>query len=77
MPRWEYCHLNRFSKPYTIAYYRPNGTAVVEVRRDKAKGDGSDEDAGNRAMAELGAQGWEAIGHLGQTGTILFKRSLP
>ena len=74
MQRWEYCHLNRFSKPYTIYFYQPSGTRVFEVKRDKSKGDGDDDAACLRMIAELGMQGWEAVGHLGQTGTILFKR---
>ena len=74
MQCWEYCHLNRFSKPYTIALYGPSKTLVTEVKRDKSKGDGNDDDAYQRTIAELGLNGWEAVGHLGQTGTILFKR---
>jgi hypothetical protein len=77
MQRWEYCHLNQFSKPYNIKYYRATrGADIVEVKRDKTKGDRSDEDACNRILAELGLQGWEAVGHLGQAATILFKRPL-
>ena len=77
MQKWEFCHLYQFAKPYTIKFYQTTGAHVVEVKRDKSKGDGSDEDACSRAMAELGAQGWETVGHLGQTASILFKRPLP
>lgn len=73
--KWEYCRLNGFGK-YSVTVMRPQNTVNIEVKRDKSKGDQSDEDAYHRVIAELGSQGWEAIGYLGQTGTILFKRPL-
>ena len=77
MQRWEYCHLYQFSKPYTVVYHHLNGPYRVEVKRDRSKGDGNDDDAVDRTIAELGAQGWEAVCHLGQTAGILFKRPIP
>ncbi|HEU5342957.1 MAG TPA: hypothetical protein VFU60_01300 [Ktedonobacterales bacterium] len=77
MPKWEYCRLEAFSKPYRVLYMRVDGAQSFEVKRDKNKGDGSDDAAYLRTIAELGLQGWEALGYQGPTGNILFKRQLP
>ena len=74
--KWEYCRLNGFGKYSVTVMTTLLGTKNIEVKRDKSKGDQTDEDAYCRVIAELGSQGWEAIGYLGQTGTILFKRPL-
>ena len=34
----------------------------MDIRPDRKKGDGDDVEAGMRFIAELGAEGWEAIG---------------
>ena len=75
--KWEYCQIQAFSTPYRIVFMRANGAQSIEIKRDRSKGDHDDNDAYQRAIAELGMQGWEAIGYQGQTGNILFKRPLP
>jgi hypothetical protein len=56
--RWEHCSL--FSG--TLTFFRVDSSVVVEVKRDKNRGDRSDNDAYNRTVAQLGLDGWQFAG---------------
>jgi hypothetical protein len=71
MQRWEHCSI--FSN--RITFYRVSGTTVHQIKRDKAQGDRDDDDAYNRAIAQLGLDGWEYVGMSGLQSW--FKRPLP
>ena len=60
MERWEYC-LVHFGI-HRLIQFTPNGRQDVDLKRDKSKGDRSDYDAAERAIAQLGLEGWELVG---------------
>jgi len=61
MQQWEYCRLTGGSDA-TLNFYRVDGLISMPVKRDKARGDKSDDDARVRYIAELGRDGWELAG---------------
>jgi hypothetical protein len=61
MQQWEYCQLAGYDDA-VLSFYRPNGLMSMPIKRDKARGDKSDDDARVRYIAELGRDGWELVG---------------
>jgi hypothetical protein len=76
MQKWEYCScfLNTIYEGY-ITFYRPVDTEIIQLQRDKSRGDKTINDAFYRSVAELGRDGWELVNVDG--GTCHFKRPLP
>jgi hypothetical protein len=77
MQKWEYCSVN-YTGPTTeswITFYRPEGPLVVNLERDKSKGDKRNGDAWQRCLAELGRDGWEVVNF--EDFVQRFKRPLP
>jgi hypothetical protein len=58
---WEYCQVNLHTEGAYVKYFEAAGVRSVNVRKDKAKGDASDKQAGERLIAELGVEGWELV----------------
>jgi hypothetical protein len=63
MQRWEYGELStlRRDQTHTLKFYTPKGVLEKQVKREEAKGDGTDSDARNRYITELGIDGWELV----------------
>lgn len=80
MERWEFCEVNTY---YHIMYhFTPNGRKITLIKRDRDKGDQSDDDATARTIAQLGLEGWELIngswGEMrGEKALLFFKRRIP
>jgi hypothetical protein len=72
MQKWEYCVLATDSRElHTLS---PSGRHVQKIRRDESQGDSSDNDAFNRAFAQLGLDGWEMVN--AESGVYWFKRPI-
>ena len=56
--KWEHCSI--FNG--ILTFYRVDNTVVVELKRDKSRGDRNDNDAFNRTVAQLGLDGWQYVG---------------
>jgi hypothetical protein len=61
MQQWEYCRLTGYNDP-VLSFYRLDGVMSMPIKRDKARGDKSEDDARVRYIAELGHDGWELVG---------------
>ena len=80
MERWECCEVDTYY--HVLHRFTPNGWQGVALKRDKSKGDRSDDDATARAIAQLGLEGWELVngawGEMrGEKAFLFFKRRIP
>jgi hypothetical protein len=81
--QWEYCalskaaYVNAVRESYWIIYFRDTGPQVVDVQSSATDGSGA---AMAKAVARLGAEGWEMVGQgpfearSGTTSALYFKR---
>jgi hypothetical protein len=56
MQRYQFCTIE--TRGY-LTTYTPTGPVVVQLKRDKVKGDRTHADAVARTIAELGLAGWQ------------------
>ncbi len=84
MQKYEFCSIRRRyerkkGKQYTVRYYHvsytQNGISITRLKRHKAKGDKSAEDAFARTVAQLGLDGWQLS--MTSAGDLFFQRPLP
>jgi hypothetical protein len=81
--QWEYCalskaaYVNAVRESYWIIYFRDTGPQVVDVQSSATDGNGA---AMAKAIARLGAEGWEMVGQgtfearSGAANALYFKR---
>ena len=80
--KWEYCSLTRAVAPgrgglYWISYFNDGGIRVVEVEEQATERSGP-----GKAIAKLGAEGWEMVGQgplelrQGGLNALYFKRPI-
>lgn len=60
---WEYAELSysQNSMIYMLTIYGSEGSEVCEINCDPESGDATIDDARNRTIAEMGADGWELV----------------
>lgn len=60
---WEYAELSYSHNAmiYVLTIYRAEGSEICEIRCEPESGDSTVDDARNRTIAEMGADGWELV----------------
>jgi len=60
---WEYAELSysHHAMIYVLNIYGTEGSEICEIRCELEKGDKTIDDARNRTIAEMGADGWELV----------------
>lgn len=78
MQKYEFCSIrrrwNKKSWRWWLVSYTQTGELEARLKRDKAKGDRSANDASARIIAQLGLDGWEVTAALG--GELFFQRPI-
>ena len=65
MQKWEYCRIKGWvstrDESYSLSVFDGTNKQWVSIKRDKSKGDSSDQDAVDRVFYQLGLDGWELV----------------
>jgi hypothetical protein len=70
---WEYAefYYTTVDMMYILHVYGVEGGEICEIRCDPAKGDATIDDARNRTIAEMGADGWELVNIIKTEGNFM------